>query len=285
MLLHNFQYLVKKYEAAAHTTVFERKRHTRSLVWSFELLRRYPSFTITLLSSNRRMSSQVARLKAQIDNKKFGPAHHEQKARSQADRERIQIETAKKMAARFNLTYRALALSAAKKAAENRQKDIEAARQAKEAAAKYQMTARALKMSSTGTAKGKVNVLNPPTSEPKVSSADTHVAKPEPPKTVTLEELAAQQAQETPVVTRENGHDPEELEMLRATQPSSSDRREEEDEVGSLVTRKRDDDDASVFIDDSKFDVMSRITEATREQDHEEHDAFWMPVSNEFSCM
>jgi len=34
-----------------------------------------------------------------------------------------------------------------------------------------------------------------------------------------------------------------------------------------------------VILNDTNFDVMSRITEATREQDHEEHDAFWMPVS------
>jgi hypothetical protein len=62
------------------------------------------------------MSSQVARLKAQIDAKqlKHTPVHHEQKVRTQAEKERIQVETAKKMAARFNLTYRALALSAAK---------------------------------------------------------------------------------------------------------------------------------------------------------------------------
>ena len=226
------------------------------------------------------MSSQVARLKAQIDAKqKFGPAHHEDKTRTQAERERIQIETAKKMAARFNLTYRALALSSAKKAAENRKKDLEAAKQAKEAAAKYQMTARALKMAATGTAKGKVNVLNTTptkTEEPAPSPAPANGT--ESPKLVTLEQLAA--AEEPQAKEDIIDHvDKEEAEMIRATRPSTSDGREEEDKVGILISPKRDDDDASLFIDDSKFDTMSRITEVTREQDHEEHDAFWMPVS------
>jgi len=219
-----------------------------------------------------KMSSQVARLKAQLDAKtKFGPEHHNVKTRSQAERERIQIETAKKMASRFNLTYRALALSAAKKAAENRQKDLEAARQAKEAAAKYQMTARALKMSATGTAKGKVNVLNHETPAKTPSSASP-ASESKPVVFTTLADLAGQEQQPSSQV------DKEELEMLRATRPSNSDGREEDDEVGSLVGMKRDDDEGSVMIDDAKFDTMSRITEVTREQDHEEHDAFWMPV-------
>jgi hypothetical protein len=222
------------------------------------------------------MSSQVARLKAQIDSKKFGPAHHEQKSRTQADRERIQIDTAKKMAARFNLTYRALALSAAKKAAENRQKDMLAAKAAKEAAAKYQMTARALKMSSTGTAKGKVNVLNPPPPKEVEKKAPQTQTTKETPKLVTLEQLAAEQSTASEIVDHV---DKEEAEMLRATRPTDADGREEEDKVGNLVSTKRDDDESSVLIDDAKFDIMSRITEATREQDHEEHDAFWMPVS------
>lgn len=122
-------------------------------------------------------SSQIARLKANLEAKT--KAQHDAAVaaanaetgkdllqghfhitRTQAERERIQIETAKKMASRFNLTYRALALSAAKKTAEHRLKDIQAAREAKERAAKYQMTARSLQMSSTGTSTGRVNVLS-----------------------------------------------------------------------------------------------------------------------------
>lgn len=238
------------------------------------------------------MSSQVARLKAEIDaRKKVQPGHHEQRVRTQAERERIQVETAKKMAARFNLTYRALALAAAKKAAEERKRDLEAARQAKEAAAKFNMTARALKMSSTGTAKGRVNVLNTPSkssgkpdqadgNEPASTSAEPYTTQS---TFKTLEELAKEQNENQP---SQDPYDQEEIRMLSATKPSDFEGAEEEDAVGEL--KKRDEDDGSVVVDD-RFDVLSRITEATREQDHEEHDAFWMPVSKEtlarFYCL
>jgi len=223
------------------------------------------------------MTSHVARLKAQIDAKKVNPLdQHHQKVRSQAERERIQVETAKKMASRFNLTFRALALQAAKKAADERKRDMEAARQAKEAAAKFQMTARALKMSSTGTAKGKVDVLNAPAT-PKVKVAASAPAPA--PKLTTLEDLAKEQQKASDSIAVAApppvAHDPEELEMLRATRPSTSDGREEEDAVTEL---RKEEDDASVIVNDANFDTLSRITEVTREQDHEEHDAFRMPT-------
>ena len=148
------------------------------------------------------------------------------------------------------------------------------------------MTARALKMSATGTAKGRVNVLNTPTknNQPAKSSSsssssssksgkETPIEKKSPTavKLTTLESFA----NESPV----NIVDPEEAAMLRATRPTNAEGQEEDDEIGSLVNTKREEaDDSSVMIDDAKFDNMSRITEATREQDHEEHDAFWMPV-------
>jgi hypothetical protein len=219
--------------------------------------------------NNPRMSSHVARLKAQIDAKtKFGPEHHHHKTRTQAEKERIQVETAKKMASRFNLTYRALALSAAKKAAENRQRDLEAAKQAKEAAARYQMTARALQMSSTGTANGKVKVITTDQHAAGQASNGTAATPVNKQNFTTMGDLAITQKQTE-----------EEQKMLQAAAPTNTDGREEDDEVGSLVNVKKEDDDASIMIDDAKFDIMSRITEATREQDHEEHDAFWMPVS------
>ncbi|KAH9254135.1 hypothetical protein BASA81_008010 [Batrachochytrium salamandrivorans] len=122
-------------------------------------------------------SSQISRLKAQLEAKTKAVAqgdgagggggenndlihHHFQKARTQQERERIQIETARKLAARYNLTHRALAMSSAKKTAEHRLNDMNAAKEAKERAAKYQMTARSLQMSSTGTSSGRVNVLS-----------------------------------------------------------------------------------------------------------------------------
>lgn len=118
-------------------------------------------------------SSQISRLKAQLEAKTKAAAatgegvesndlihHHFQKTRTLQERERIQIETARKLAARYNLTHRALAMSSAKKTAEHRLNDMNAAREAKERAAKYQMTARSLQMSSTGTSSGRVNVLS-----------------------------------------------------------------------------------------------------------------------------
>jgi len=75
-------------------------------------------------------SSTVARLKSQLQEKvnaqelRGTPAHHEVRVRTQAERERKQIEIAKKMAAKFNLTYRSLELSSARKAAEARERDL-----------------------------------------------------------------------------------------------------------------------------------------------------------------
>jgi len=222
------------------------------------------------------MSSQVAKLKAQIETKKLAntPAHHEHRLRSQAEKERIQVETAKKMASRFNLSYRALALSAAKKAAENRQRDLEAAKQAKEAAARYQMTARALKLSSTGTATARVNVL---VNEP-VKKERTRNNQPAPKTTKPVAIPLPPQSNGGTVKTSPRVDEPDdETEAMHIATRPTFDGREQDDEVGSLVTFKREDDEGSVMVDD-KFDMMSRITEATREQDHEEHDAFWMPV-------
>jgi uncharacterized small protein (DUF1192 family) len=66
------------------------------------------------------MSSQIARLKAQLEAKNsasHGDAliGHHTSQRTLAEKERIQIETAKKMAARINLTHRALALSSSRR--------------------------------------------------------------------------------------------------------------------------------------------------------------------------
>lgn len=158
--------------------------------------------------------------------------------RSQAEKERIQIQTAKKMAARFNLTYRSLELTQAKRAAEQRQRDLEAAKQVREAASRYQMTSRALRMAATGASKGKVEILNS-AEACGVETMPSALSKKSTPKTVEGEEA--------------------------------------DDEPGPLPAKLDEDDGSVIHVNDPGYDLMSRITEVTREQDHEEHDAFWLP--------
>ena len=199
---------------------------------------------------------------------------HHVRVRSQAERERKQAEVARKMAARFNLTYRALALSPAKMAAEQRERDLKAAREAKAAAARYQMTARALKMSATGTAKGKVNVMNHAADVAAGKAAAAAATKDD---DRDLSHLAGfgtpspaqqQQQQAPPPSDASSAKDDEAMDALSPLRNLSINRMDSaDDDNKTLVSRAGEDDDGR----------LSRITEATREHTHEEHDAFWMP--------
>jgi hypothetical protein len=222
-------------------------------------------------------SSTVARLKSQLDSKtktqelKGTPAHHEVRVRTQADKERKQAEVAKKMAARFNLTYRALELSAARRAAQERERDLAAKKSAQEAASKYQMTARALKMSATGTAKGRVRVGPPAKGEMQgaeeaagiVDDFGKLAAASKPSGGAGSKPAAAPASAAAPAAAAAPAHEP----MQRT--PSEE---EEEDDLVIL------DDSASVMRRSlESTGGLSRITEMSREHMHEEHDAFWLP--------
>ena len=212
--------------------------------------------------STAKTSGTVARLKSQLQDKAAAqelrgtPAHFDQRTRSQAEKAKVQAETARKMAARFNLTYRSLELSTARKAAELRERDLKAQKEAKEAMGKYNMTARALKMSATGTGKGKVRVL-PGAGGVVQQSHD------EPERIVDDFEKVNIEAQKKPSAST-TAQPPAE----QAGKKTESDD-EEDDEVAdmqSLVRRSLE-----------SAGGLSRITEASKEHQHEEHDAFWMP--------
>lgn len=238
------------------------------------------------------LSSQVQQLKAKLEEKNRAnsaslPQHsvlhgHHTKARSQKERERIQIETAKKMASRFNLTYRALALSTAKQAAENRAKDMQAAREAKENAAKYQMTARALQMSSTGTATGRVNVLNHDNDD-----APAEVEEVEEEKPPVLQDLSTLAVQEENVEVAAPPATPPPRVLSTASEGLEDEAQDQVSEMPVSPRRKKnttaatatdDFDDAASMVNvpvPRDEDLLSTITE--REEDEDEHDAFWLP--------
>jgi hypothetical protein len=224
------------------------------------------------------MSSQVARLKAQLDakqkaaesinsNKNAGPdllTGHFTKNRTRAEKEKIQIETAKKMASRFNLTYRALALSQAKKAAENRKRDLEATKAAKDAASRYQMTARALQMSSTGTATGKVNVFNldlpmsaTTTTVDDIMQGGTYGSGKETTFT-SLQELSTSiAAVDIPPVET----------VIVVSHPPKT-----------IVKEREEDEQSLVFVENNvkEDDNLTKINEVDEEA-HSSHDAFYLP--------
>lgn len=249
----------------------------------------------------RIMSSQVQRLKAQLEAKKQGSSNvqtllqgHHDKARSQKERERVQIETAKKMASRFNLTYRALALSSAKKAAELRLKDLEAAKEAKESAAKYQMTFRALQMSSTGTSTGRVNVLNIQSEATAGGAAVVVVEEHEAAPVVfhSLDSLASPaEPVVQPVVVAVVEVEPIAAERVASEATAMEDEEEAKDVVADLPVQPassasanayqaRDDDTSSIIAVEvvKDEDLLSRISERSNDEDDEEpHDAFWLP--------
>jgi hypothetical protein len=175
------------------------------------------------------------------------------------------------MAARFNLTYRALELSAARRAAQERERDLAAKKSAQEAASKYQMTARALKMSATGTAKGRVRVGPPAKGEMQgaeeaagiVDDFGKLAAASKPSGGAGSKPAAAPASAAAPAAAAAPAHEP----MQRT--PSEE---EEEDDLVIL------DDSASVMRRSlESTGGLSRITEMSREHMHEEHDAFWLP--------